>query len=176
LLAKGQQVWIAKPQEVGKDYNDILREHGIAAVKTHIENAISYTNYHDQRSTTKTLKSEVLNKLDEISSKLPFDPATAGQFIQRENETLKFTERELEKVTQSTQNLERILIERASEFVTVGGSVSQQDINRYLHTSIDSIRKVNDVPSQARTSIQPELNKVKVKENELELCVMLHAN
>jgi hypothetical protein len=168
LLAKGQQVWIAKPQEVGKDYNDILREHGIAAVKTHIENAISYADYRDQRPTTRTLKSEVLSKLNDVSSGLSFDLATASQFIQPENETLNFTERELEKVTQSTQNIERILTERSSEFVTVAGSVSQQDINRYLQTSIDSIRKVNDAPSQARTSIQPELNKVKEKENELE--------
>jgi hypothetical protein len=166
LMTENKQVWIAKPENIGKDYNDILREQGSAAIKANIENAIPYADYRDQRLTTKTLKSEVLSKLNDVSSGFSFDPATASQFIQRENETLKFTERELEKVTQSTQNIERILIERTSEFVTVGGSVSQQDIDKYLQTFVDN--KVNHSPSQAQTSIiQLELNET--KDNSLEL-------
>jgi hypothetical protein len=62
LLREGKHVWIAKPDVIGQDYNDLLKEQGMEAVKRNIEQASCYTDYRDQRHTAATLKSEVLDK------------------------------------------------------------------------------------------------------------------
>jgi hypothetical protein len=164
LLAEGKQVWIAKPEEVGKDYNDLLKEGGIEAVKNNIEQAMTYADYCDQKSPIVTLKSEVLSKLRETSSRLPFDPSAAEQFIFQEKEAIKLSGLTIEKFAHSTQKIERILAEKASEFITVSGSVSQQDINRYLNLSGNKAPKINQGLSQLHTANHPPvLDKVKDK-------------
>lgn len=61
LLAQGKQVWLAKPKEAGQDYNDVLKNQGLEAVKKEIYAAVSYDDYQAQKTLTVTLKSAVLD-------------------------------------------------------------------------------------------------------------------
>jgi hypothetical protein len=163
LLAEGKQVWVAKPDEVGKDYNDLLEEKGIGAVRAHIEQAVPYANYRDQRATTRTLSSEILSKLNEIPSGL-LSPAVAEQFIaHKEKEAIKLLEPDIEKFIHFTQRVEHILKEKASELVTVPGSVTQSDIDRYLSTSVKIVPNHNpSLPQTTKQSFLLEKEKDKV--------------
>lgn len=68
LLKQGKQVWIAKPKETGQDFNDVLKTHGVAAVKKELDNAVPYEDYSAQRTSAVTLKSAVLDQ-----QRLPLD-------------------------------------------------------------------------------------------------------
>jgi hypothetical protein len=163
LLTEGKQVWVAKPDEIGKDYNDLLKEKGIGAVRAHIEQAIPYANYHDQRATTRTLSSEILSKFTEIPQEL-FSPSVAEQFIaHKEKEAIKLSEPNIEKFIHFTQRVEHILAEKASELVTVPGSVTQSDIDRYLSTSVKIVPNHNpSLPQTTKQSFILEKEKDKV--------------
>lgn len=63
------------------------------------------------------------------------------------------------------------IAEKASEFATVAGSISQQDIilidTRYLNTFEENRRKMKIILLQTQTSDQTELRKSKDKDWEL---------
>ena len=42
LQQQGKTVWMAQPKIEGQDYNDVLKEQGTAAVKTELQQAVSY--------------------------------------------------------------------------------------------------------------------------------------
>ena len=57
LQALGKTVWVAKPQEVKNDYNDVLLKQGVSKVVQEMEQAIPYQNYREQTPADITLKS-----------------------------------------------------------------------------------------------------------------------
>lgn len=59
---QGKTVWIAKPETVGKDYNDLLKEQGEKAVKHNIEQAVSYTSLQEKTAFLLTLKEALFDK------------------------------------------------------------------------------------------------------------------
>ncbi len=62
-------MWIAKPKEIGKDYNDILKEQGKMGVKSSIEQAIPYKDYADKsQAPFTTLKEKLLAIKDSSTS------------------------------------------------------------------------------------------------------------
>jgi hypothetical protein len=68
LLSQSKQVWVAQPKRVGYDYNDVLKNQGLAAVKKDIENAIPYQNYHDQTQADVYLKSVQTDSIKKIQT------------------------------------------------------------------------------------------------------------
>jgi hypothetical protein len=80
LQSMGKSVWISQPETAKTDYNDVLKRQGLEAVKTNIENAISYTHFKETSTTQATLKSEVLEKESEV---LPphLSPKAAAELI-----------------------------------------------------------------------------------------------
>ena len=42
LQQQGKAVWMAQPKIEGQDYNDVLKEQGAAAVKTELQQAVSF--------------------------------------------------------------------------------------------------------------------------------------
>ncbi|CAN5419829.1 hypothetical protein BH10PSE19_BH10PSE19_00020 [soil metagenome] len=62
LLEHGKHIWIAKPNEIGKDYNDLLKEQGAEAIRSNIEKAVSYTQVKGQETLETALIPEVLGK------------------------------------------------------------------------------------------------------------------
>lgn len=60
LISNGKTVWIAKPDEAGKDYNDVLKEQGVSGVKSSIGRAIPYKDYAEKQAVpTVRLKDEL---------------------------------------------------------------------------------------------------------------------
>ncbi len=169
LLTEGREVWVAKPEEIGKDYNDLLKEQGIEAIKNNIEKAVTYANYCDQKTPTVTLKSAVLSKLHKTPSELLFDPSAAQQFIRGEKEAIKLTASDEEKFAPATEKIGRVLAERASEFIIVAGSVSKHDIDKYLSAAGEEVGRTGRQPSFSQQKIQQPAAYEKVKDKDLEL-------
>lgn len=46
LQQQGKAVWMAQPKIEGRDYNDVLKEQGAAAVKTELQQAVLYMDSH----------------------------------------------------------------------------------------------------------------------------------
>lgn len=62
LKKMGKNVWVAKPDEIKKDYNDLLKEQGTQAIRTNIERAVPHEDFQHKTQSSLTLKSEVLDK------------------------------------------------------------------------------------------------------------------
>jgi hypothetical protein len=56
----GKKVWIAKPEEAGKDYNDLIKEQGTDAIRRNIEQAIPYEFYAKDKPANTNLNKEIL--------------------------------------------------------------------------------------------------------------------
>ena len=62
LSNKGKTVWITRPNKIGQDFNDILKEQGSKQVKSQIEQAIPYKDYAEKSDfPSTTLKAELAN-------------------------------------------------------------------------------------------------------------------
>jgi len=57
LQSLGKTVWIAQPEQIKQDYNDVLCKQGSLAVVKAMEHAMPYTDYLGQKSSGVTLKS-----------------------------------------------------------------------------------------------------------------------
>ncbi|CAN5423706.1 hypothetical protein BH10PSE19_BH10PSE19_16310 [soil metagenome] len=62
LLEHGKHIWIAKPNEIGKDYNDLLKEQGTEAIRANLEKAVSYTQFKENATSGMALIPEMLGK------------------------------------------------------------------------------------------------------------------
>lgn len=63
LINQGKTVWIAKPAEMGKDYNDLLKEGGQKRVRDNINQALLYKDFVEKPLTPSTTLKEELSKL-----------------------------------------------------------------------------------------------------------------
>ena len=69
LQEQGKSVMITQPKKEGWDYNDMLLQEGLTAVKNDLDQAIPYQNYLNQVSSTIILKQEQSVMLDKKSTK-----------------------------------------------------------------------------------------------------------
>lgn len=67
MLEQGKKVWIAQPKTEGWDYNDLLLREGETAVKTALEQAITYEIYPAQKNSVVPAQRSVLNKKNNLN-------------------------------------------------------------------------------------------------------------
>lgn len=166
LLAEGKQVWVAMPETIKTDYNDLLKEGGIQAVKNNIEHAIPYENYRDKTSPECTLQSVLTNQENKIHSESHLNLMVERFVNNRKNIE---TNTGLEQLSHSLIKGNKTMEENIAHFKTIAGAVSQQDIHQYLNEKIEKTRdEIKVKPSLSQEEKQPS-SPAKIKNSELEL-------
>ncbi|HVV69619.1 MAG TPA: conjugative transfer relaxase/helicase TraI [Gammaproteobacteria bacterium] len=78
----GKTVWVAKPETIKEDYNDVLLKQGSAAVAKAMEEAISYANYREQTASDIMLKTVLDREIHKLSTNLAANRLTTNVTIQ----------------------------------------------------------------------------------------------
>ncbi len=81
LQSLDKTVWVAKPETVKEDYNDVLLKQGSAAVAKAITEAIPYVNYREQTASDITLKSILSTQTHKLPAHLATSRLTADASI-----------------------------------------------------------------------------------------------
>ena len=164
FIQQGLNTWVAKPHEVGKDFNDILKEQGVDAVKKYIENAMPYESYHNNATPTITLKTEVLDKISATDNLLSAIHLLKENPIIFEKTYLpKAREMQANEVGQQLQKQEIGLFE-TREKLNDKNNFSMQKSKDINHNELNKAYSDTTYSTNNQSSKSPVIDKSKDKE------------
>jgi conjugative transfer relaxase protein TraI len=155
---KGKTVWIAKPNEIGKDYNDILKEQGRMAVKNSIELAIPYKEYANKSQVTFTTLKETLSAIKDRTLTVVHGKMIHHHINNQQNTQINNTNKNNTIDPSMAQPISNKFIEN---FALSHANKSSEIISKYHDVSKLDTPKIH---SQEVTKV---VNKIKDNEREL---------